>query len=207
MTTPPPVYNPNVPLPKDNLAQSQEDFLIDFSTLYDAFLRNHVPLDDLVEPGNHTYIELFKSEKGPQTDVGEISVYTKTVEGQTEQVFFKYPNGTEIQFSNYQIYSLPAAPSQTQFFTFLPGKIIVYFGKVTPTALPPGVPPALYFAPFVSKNIISVNFCPVGSAPSTIPWVKLETPQNGFVRAAFLFPAQFVGVPIPECYYIAMGNL
>lgn len=203
MTTPPPVYNPNVPLPKDNLAQSQEDFLINFSTIYDVFVRNHVALDDLVEPGNHTYIELFKSLKGPQTDIGEISVYTKTVENQTEQVFFKYPNGTEIQFSNYQIYSLPAVPSQTQFFTFLPGKIIVYFGIVNPAQLPAGIPAALYFAPFVSKNIITVNFCPVGSTPTIVPTVSLEAPQNGFVRSAFLnrLPTGF------SFYYIALGNL
>jgi hypothetical protein len=203
MTTPPPVYNPNVPLPKENLAESQDDFLINFSTIYEAFSRNHVPLDDLVEPGNHSYIELFKSNQASQTDIGEISVYIKTVEGTTEQVFFKYPNGTEIQFSCYQIYSLPAVPSQTQFFTFLPGKVIVYFGLLNTFALPAGTPPALYFAPFVSKNIITVNFCPQGGIPTIIPWVKLETPQNGFIRAAFLDQ-----IPAGRLfYYIAMGNI
>ena len=204
MSTPnPPVYNPNIPLPKNNIAQSQEDFLVDFRTLYNAFARNHVPLDDATDPGDHTFVELFKQNKGPQTDLDEISVYTKTIEENTEQLFIKYPNGTEIPISCYQIYPAQQAGSQISFFTFLPGKVIVYFGTINPAIAEGGN--TLYFYPFVMKNLITINFCPIGTVATKNPWVALQNDQGhkDFITAARLndLPSGF------SFSYIAVGNI
>ena len=131
MTTPAtPDFNPSNPLVTDTFANWQICFLANFQRLFLDFNKNHVPLDDVSASGNHTYIELIEqAEKSfQQTGVGEISVYTKDVIGQTDQIFMRHQDGTEFQFSNYQIYPLMETPSQRGFFTFLPGKVICYFG-------------------------------------------------------------------------------
>ena len=131
--TAPQKYNPNVPRPGDSIATAQPDFLANFLTLFNAFSKNHVDLEDALA-GNHTIVELTAQTTAFLANAGEIAIYSREEENQGTQVFLKYQGTTEeFQFSCYQIYSvtpvpLPFGGTQTVYFTFLPGRLILYFG-------------------------------------------------------------------------------
>jgi hypothetical protein len=197
-------FDPNVPEnPSDSLATTQPEFLTNFLSLYNTFLVNHVALDAGATAGHHTIIELVEQENPLQTGVSEISVYTKEVAGQTDQVFLRYQgNGQEIQLTNYQLYSLNQPVGQTAFFTFLPGKILVYFGSFT--TLPNNV---LSLFPAIAKKIISVSFCPIGNTPTFKPKIVLQQPSSGFFTGINVTAGVFFNQAPPASYYIVMANI
>lgn len=165
MTTPePPPYNPNYPPITDSYADWQPNFQNNFTQLANAFAANHVPLTATSNAGNHTVIQLLQKSTLQQTNAAEFAVYTKDAVGQTHQLFMRYQlNGTEFQYTNYQIYPLPSMPGT--YFTFLPGRIICYFGLAVKTGT--GKQQVLIpLFPKIAKNILSVNFTP-NSNPGT----------------------------------------
>lgn len=208
MTTP--AYDPNIPqFLNDSLAITQPQFLRNFQTLFDAFLQNHVTIND-PNGGNHTFINLLQQLNSIETNPSEISIYTKDIEDQTTQVFFRYQgNGQEFQFTNYQLYSIPPTivnnvTIRTQYFTVLPGKIMVYFGmflsltEKTLTLFPP-----------VAKNIMTVSFCPIGTAVAKFQTYKPEVVilppnQNDFIDK---IKVQTFLLDPPPCFYIVLANL
>jgi hypothetical protein len=207
MTSPKPIYNSNVPeFPSDSLAKSQPDLIDNFKTLYDSFKVNHIPLDAVSNAGNHSILQLFQQESSPQTDISEISIYTKNIDGQTDQVFLRYQgNGQEIQLTNYQIYSIEDTPTQTTFITFLPGKILLYFGTINLNAATGN----LDLVPMISKNVVGMSFCPIGTLNKFKPTVQiLKDSTRQFVKSLFLFTSYQSQNPIiPPCYYIVMANI
>lgn len=184
MTTQPPTYEPNTPQVKDNFADSQITFNDNFFTLYNAFLTNHVALDAASGAGNHTIVQFPEQDNKTQfqTDVGEISIYCKDVKGQTDQLFFRYQgNQDEFQFTNYQIYSVTATDTQTSYFTFLPGKILLCFGEFTPSNVGGNFSKISIFPP-VARNIITVNLCIKGLPFNFIPTITIPpTNKNGII--------------------------
>src|ERR1700679_2519443 len=147
----PPVYEPNIPQPKDTIAEGQIDFLNNFASLYTAFMTNHVPLDAVSNAGNHTFIQMMEQASDPQTAQGEISIYVKNVPGQTDQVFLRNQSGTSVQLTNYQFFTIPATSTEIRFFTMLPGKIIVFFGTFFPKLqIQQKILPGAYFYPFIA---------------------------------------------------------
>lgn len=209
MTTP--IFDPGVPERfSDALATSQPEILNNFISLYQAFLKNHVPISDTGE-GNHTIIELLEKEAGPQVDFNEISFYCKNVEGQTDQVFVRFSNnGTEFQLTNYQIYSLQKPTNQDAYFTFLPGKLLVYFGYFL--TLPNNI---LNLNPPIAKNIISVDVCPVIFSPFTPaatdkPIVNLIKNTDGIINQLTFINNnlnKLGSTAPPSCYYMVVANI
>lgn len=207
MTTP--IFNPDLPLRKDIFADSQIDFLDNFLTLYNAFAQNHVALDAASNAGNHTIVQLLEQDINNQfqTNVGEISVYTKNVPGQTDQIFLRFQgNQQEFQFTNFQIFKNPDEPNQTFFFTFLPGKILLYFGVIIPNA----ATFTLNLIPPIAKNIASVNFCPIGTGASPFypPIANPASTIPGFINQLILTSSFSVSsINVPPCYYMVMANI
>jgi hypothetical protein len=202
-------FNPGVPEnPSDELAISQPQLMNNFLQLYNYFLKNHLPIDAASGAGNHTIIELLEQSNSKQTDVSEISVYTKDVEStgitdQTDQIFIRYQgNGQEFQYTNYQIYSIQPTPSQTSYFTFLPGRILIYFG--TFQNLPNNI---LSLFPPVATNIISVSTCPSGSATLKARADPIE-PSGGFITGLLMrIGLGFFNQPAPNSFYLIMANI
>ncbi len=202
MTTPP--YDPRTPLPDEFIADSQPEFLQNFGQLFDAFNLNHISLNDATDPGNHEVIQLFEQERGRETFSQEISIYSKKVANQTDQLFMRYPsNGKEIQLSQYQIYAIQATATQEAYFTFLPGGLLVYFGK----AICIGKTEAnISLNPSVCTNILGINLGGTGAqAPASNPPqpnVNVSgTPQ------AFTTIILKSDVPMINQYYLAFGNI
>lgn len=199
MTTPD--YNPSVPKQTDDIASSQPDFLANFQSLFDVFANNHVAFNESKQ-GYHDVVQLFEQKSSLQTTTSELSIYSKKVTGQTDQVFLRRPgNGEEIQLTNYQIYP---SSSGDAFFTTLPGGVIVYFGRTD--AIP--VEGQFIFRPtprevvscVFSSRVLSftayVNFLRNndGIVDRVQPWFPLGV-RNGAIGA----------FGIPSSYYIAVG--
>lgn len=196
-----PVYNPNVPQPNGAggiFGPSQVDFLKNFEALYNAFAVNHVTLDAASNAGNHTVIQLAEQTTQQQTNAGELSVYSKDVSGQTDQIFLGYQgNQPEFQFTNYQIYSIPpilngANIVQTRYFSFLPGNLLVYFGYVTIASLD--------LQPYVAKNVVTAIFCNKDSSSAA--------PDVGLVLSGGVYTTINLNDPkkLPY-YYLVMVNI
>jgi len=209
MTTPD-LYDPNVPeFPSDSLKTSQPQFLTNFSQLFEIFAKNHVPINSVPNAGKHTIVQLFEQLSSPQTDSGEITVYTKNIEGQTDQVFIRFQgNGTEVQFTNYQIYSV----DDLNFFTFLPGGIILYFGSL-PNPNAPGNPTPLPVTEFIidlvppiAKVIASISFCPMTVQNLIVnkSQTSLLPAQNGYFSRISVRNA-VAGLNVIPSYYIVVG--
>lgn len=186
MTIPTEEYNPGVPKPKDIFSTSQIPFLANFSQLYDIFSRNHVTLDAVSGAGNHTILEMLEQDKNnnPQTDVGEISAYSKDIDGQTDQIFLRFQgNQDEFQYTNYQIYPLKTSDGSVGFFTFLPNNILVLFGDINISSKPT----KLTFLPPIVKNVIGMNFCKKGTSAGYSPTINLFGPPP-YIQGMNLFP-------------------
>jgi len=215
MSIQPPTYNSNVPQnPQETLDDSGREFQINFSKLNDNFSKNHVPLTSSSIQGNHTIIELVEQppNSGIQTDLGEISIYAQNVIDQTDQIFLEYQgNGQEFQYTNYQLYKPENNDFQEKYFTFLPGRILLYFGVIRPTK----DAHLLDLSPYISRNIMSISLCPVGITPFLKPNISIPEKQNGFYHGITL-EASFSRSPgpitppnrtIPSCFYMVMANV
>lgn len=215
MTSPTDQYDSTIPQASDDLATSQGQFLTNFEQIYNAFLINHIPLDAASNAGNHTIIQLLSSMQPFQTDAGEISIYAKLLdtkappEDQAPQLFMRYQgNQTEVPITNYQLYSIPPTPQRTQYFTFLPGKILIYYG----TVLLSGFPFNLSLNPGIGKNILTANFCT--SFDSTIftnnlsPIFDPVVSQDGIIRSIELKTFFLPGIPnTQKISYIVSVNI
>jgi hypothetical protein len=206
MTAPvnPPEYNPGIPIAENTIAESQTNFLGNFSTLFNAFGINHVNLDDLTNPGNHNVIQLTEQNSGKSTESQEICIYSKKVANQTDQLFMRYPsNGKEFQITNYQIYSIKPTATQEAYFSFLPGGVIVYFGKVMPTKndFPINLNPA------ICTNITGVNLCPIGKSGSNISPSNVKLVEIGVPYSQVILTSSFLIQTPPNQYYLIFGNI
>ncbi len=200
-------YDLKVPGANDFLAVSQGDFLSNFGQLYNAFARNHIPLDVATSSGNHTNIELLQQGQGPQTNVDEISLYCKEVVNPTEttnNLFLRYQGGktagTEVQMTTYQLYNQQNIQNgQFGLFTYLPGGLILYFGVLNFADTPDN---SILLSPKITKNVIAANLCTSGINPLISPWLSEEVKKNDIVEK--LIGHNFV--PGVFYYYIVLGN-
>lgn len=207
-------YDPKVPEnAPDKLADSQPEIVNNFFQLFNIFMINHISLDATVDAGNHTNIQLKGQPNSQETDLSCITVYAKDDPTTTEQLFIRYQgNGQEFQLSCYQIYGLTPFPgSYIPFISYLPGRILIYFGVIIPGTLPNNTLP-LY--PPIAKNIISVSTCPAESAPPTPtkpanpnfkPWISLQKTPEGFYTGVTFNPS--FQPPAPQFYYLILANI
>lgn len=203
-----PIFDTGVPERfSDALATTQPELLNNFISLYQAFLKNHVAISE-TGAGNHTIIELLEQGGDPQTGLNDISFYSKNVEGQTDQVFVRMSsNGTAYQLSNYQLYSMPHPTDQQNYFTILPGKLLVYFGYFN--TLPDNI---LLLNPPIAKNIVSVDFCPHGFGANLKPTVEIIKDKNAEITKLKVADATLGNTTVPNgkppgCYYMVVANI
>jgi hypothetical protein len=204
------MYNPNIPeSPSASIGKDQLNFLNNFSALYNSFGANHVVLDATSGAGNHSVIELIPQSSPIQTDGGEISIYSKAIEGQADQIMLRYEkNQDEFQLTAYQIYALKSSLTQTPYFTFLPGNVLMYFGTIS-GRFRGGNPTILPLKPEVAKNIIGMNFCRIGAADSDNfqPMVSLPTPQNGIYPFVNMYINRRGGADTFSFFYMVLANI
>ena len=202
-------YNPNIPQPKNTIATGQINFLDNFMQLFNAFGIDHVPLNAAANAGNHNVIRLNEQPASLTTQVSEIALYSKKTFQQTDELYLRLQgNGTEIQYSNYQIYPIDpifngATLVQQSYFSFLPGGIIVYFGYINPQSNPF----TFNLNPAIAVNLVGINLCPTLTNPAGV-YSSTVAPGSsipGIYDTITLSSSFLVRTPPPQ-YYIIFGN-
>jgi hypothetical protein len=197
-----PEYTPNIPTRDMVFALWQTNFLANFGRLYLDMAKNHVPIDTPIIAGNHTNIQLIQQNSSQTTEATEISVYTKKVDGQTDQVWMKYGSGIEFQITAWQIYPITYLPNQTLFFTFLPGNLLAIFGQCT-VNLPNTGAFTFELKPYVLRNVLSINLSNIPAAACSATLVKND---GGYFTGVTTSP--FFGPQINTVFhYLVVGNL
>ena len=113
----------NIPQAADRPSNSQGQLLANNQTLYTAFNRNHIDLDDgiVANRGKHKSC-VFVDGGDFATAANEMALYGKAVGGISTLFMRKESNGTIIQLSGPD--PVIASPGTT----FLPGGIIIQWG-------------------------------------------------------------------------------
>lgn len=193
-------FDPLIPQSTDTISITQGNLVNNFRDLYDVFATNHTPLDDAINGGNHEVVQLVRQEVSVSTQAPEIAIYSKNVNGQTDQLFMRYgANGKEFQITNWQIYSIDATNTQTSYFSFLPGGIIVYFGRVFTNN---STTANILLNPTVKNNIMGINLGGINTI-SAQPNVSLLAPINGVYTTIILNSV----ASIPDQFYLVFANL
>lgn len=199
-------FTPDSPQgPNEAIATSVTPFLNNFISLYNAFAVNHVPLDAASLAGNHTIVQMPEQTGNFPVNNGEVGIYCREIPGQTDQLMMKY-QGTqpEFQYTNYQIYTTGGA---NQFISFLPGKLLVYFGARSGN-FSATTPIVLNLIPAIAKNIITMNFTVLGPTPQFTPRTTFEI-ENGIYTKINLYPGGGIsgGIKQATFNFIVLANI
>lgn len=201
-------YNPNIPQTSTVYSDWQSLLQNNFSALDSAYKINHVSLTASSKSGNHTIIELIQldSDASQQTNLGEFATFSKNVSGQTDQILMQYEgNGTEFQYTNYQIYDLLQQTNQTQYFSSLPGKLICYFGSVLNPVSPDGFTGNINLLPGICKNVVSIKYTFIGSARPAFSTVVLVKSKDIITDiTVYMTDTKIKFVPF---YYFVLANI
>lgn len=198
-------YNLNVPQsPGDSFAKSQPEMLANFLDLYNKFSANHVPLDSNVNAGNHTVIKLQSQSKDVEANATQINLFSKPVEGQSDQIFLNFPgNSPAIQLTNYQLYTLQQEDPQTQYFSVLPGKLIFYFGNFLNLR-----DNNLKLRPAVCREVITMSVISADFVRPVSVFAYCNPPVNGFIRDVKIVQTKLSSTSAKSrCYYMVLGKL
>ncbi len=168
-------YNPNIPLPTDKLSTSQGDIKDNFGQLNTIFGVDHFEFD-AIDAGKHQHVNMPAKSGGtpPTTASGEGALYTVQTGSNTDQYYTRDADATNIyqmtritndgteygRFAtnlNYQV----GPPDLTGGWTFLPGGMMLQYGKAITTSA--GGPPNLTVTfPVAFTNVVySVTAVPI----------------------------------------------
>ncbi len=134
-------FNPAIPSRGDFLALSQKQLLSNFTSMYNAFLVDHVSLTAVDNAGMHNSITFRAQGGNPTTTPFQSAIYTKLI-STVPQLFWR-PNSdqTAIQLTNSNLNTLQTgAPSGDTQTSFIAGPFTVYFGILRnwPSGAPTG---------------------------------------------------------------------
>lgn len=89
-------YSPNIPQPRDDLAVSQGDLLVNFQQLNTQFGVNHVAFDDSsADKGKHTVVNFVEQADDPETGANEYTIYSKEDASGDTELFARPPNNAD----------------------------------------------------------------------------------------------------------------
>ena len=93
-------YNPDIPQAADDPSQSQGQILANFQELNTFLSVNHESLNSGTQ-GKHKFLQMPEQASAPATAANEGAIYTQesSFTGNTECVFRRESNGSEIEFT------------------------------------------------------------------------------------------------------------
>lgn len=146
------VYKPNIPQPTNIPAQSQSDFLENFSELNTIFDVDHVTWNaaSAANRGKHTS-STYIDTTDPVTATNEVAVYAKDDGGNSRLYMRQEAAGTVVQMSNRD----PTIGANGE--TFLPGGILLKWGAVLVNSSPTAVVFANAFPNSIFSIVVTIN--------------------------------------------------
>lgn len=97
-------YNPNIPQPTDELADSQSDILANFQEIETWVSVNHYDFASAYE-GKHMFVSLPVQTQSPGTALGEVALFSMNDGAGTPQLWLQYqsqaPAGPAVNFTTF----------------------------------------------------------------------------------------------------------
>jgi hypothetical protein len=140
-------FNPNIPQATDRLAKSQQDLLQNNQQLNTSFGINHYAFSDLTaNNGMHKQCQLVELSN-PAPVSGTDSVYCAVAGSPSlgELFYVRGGGGTPIQMTSGNILNNGATEIG---YTFLPGGLLLQWGKIAPASTTVNFPTAFSAAPY-----------------------------------------------------------
>jgi len=166
-------YYPTIPQAGDIPAQSQSQFLSNFTEIDTDFGRDHVALTDAdaASRGFHNHTTLPVQVAAPATTATQVALYCKNdVTGHPNLYFRRPSSGNEIELTAHEN---PVIANNG--CTFLPGGILIQWGIAA--------------IPIVSGGIVTIVFPSAFAAPG--PYSIIVTPYNASLAATTLAVEHF----------------
>jgi hypothetical protein len=138
-------YFPNIPAATDDPSVSQSAIQTNFGTINTAFALNHVALGSGGSQGKHNFVEMPVQGATPTTIVGEGTLYTLSATG-SQLNYVADNNATDLYrmtraiHASYPLFGVNTnnyngvGANFTGGWTFLPGGILLQYGKVLVTS-------------------------------------------------------------------------
>ena len=195
------VYQNNIPQGNQRPSKSQGDLLGNFEDLKTYLDRNHVDIDDPgtnIDEGKHKFVQMPEQTAAPTTAINEGALFTLLSNGLSELFWRPEGDDTEIQMTsgNIENETVKIALSGG---TFLPGGLILKWGRVTWTAGSPGVLVKYSdndVADFPNQGFVVVVTAISGNSITNVTGIS----KSGFTIARSSFATQ------QDVTYIALGN-
>lgn len=187
-------FNPNIPQSTDIPAQSQAQFLTNFSQLNTVFDLDHVTFNNATAAnrGKHDKSTYVEQSGDPVTGANEVALYSKDTSGNTRLYMRQESAGTVIQLSG----ASPTVAASGS--TFLPGGLILKWGgKASPVTND-----ILTFAGGAfPNNVFSITITPVKAD---------STERSFYILTGSVTLSQFQittdSGAFSQMYYFAIGN-
>ena len=121
-------FTPNIPAASDRPSASQSQIQSNFNAIADDLDKNHVAISDLTNRGKHKFVEMpVQAAKPTPLAANEVTLYSKTVSGQSEMFMVRGTNIKEIQLSAGANASVPTLGNTG--VTFIPGGLLLQWGQ------------------------------------------------------------------------------
>ena len=187
-------FNPNIPQSTDIPAQSQAQFLTNFSQLNTVFDLDHVTFNNATAAnrGKHDKSTYIEQGSDPVTGSNEVALYSKDTGGNTRLYMRQESAGTVIQLSG----ASPTAAASGS--TFLPGALILKWGG---KANPLNNDILTFAGGAFPNNVFSITITPVKGDATERSFYIL----NGSVSLS-QFRIATDSTNFNQMYYVAIGN-
>jgi len=161
-------YTSDIPVSGESLGSTRDRIRVNFQEIASVVAVNHVAFNALGE-GKHKFLQMPEQGSAPTTAADEGGLYTKvgTNPAQTNLFFRGESNGTEYQLTRVNSASAsefgtntnypPAVANQDGGWTFLPGGLLLQYGKMTETASGSNVGTPVVFPIAYSTFLASVT--------------------------------------------------
>lgn len=207
MTVPAASYNPNIPQPTDQLANSQSDLLNNFGAIMTLIDQDHVDFASAAGPGKHNQITFPSTAVATTITTPDIGFYPFTDPiNALYQIYIANSAGEQIPFtSSGSGLSTTAATGRTGItinWLWLPSGYVVKWG-VTTTLAAATPNPALTFS-LSDTGITIPEFTAAPTWGACLFDASLTTPSNNLINYTPVgSTAQVIAVP----YSITSNNI
>jgi hypothetical protein len=176
-------YLPSIPQAPDLLSVSQGQLLANFTQLNAIFSQNHIPLNQSVNSGRHTYIQMVP-QTNPSAIPGIGNLYVINDSGVTNDglLHFKSGLGTNNQVAYAKSGTIAVGSNSSALIPNLVGNV---GGSIYWAQQPSGGPASFYAAAFYQNSGATPSFLPlltpiIAYPALTISWSAGSPPQLQF---------------------------
>ncbi len=193
-------YDPNIPQSTSKRVISQMQIKANYTSIFNAFARNHSPLGNPDLQGQHNVLTLRPQSSNPTTSATQIAIYNKLVSGVPNIFFRPSSDQTPIQLTYPTIGTSSTPTYAVNQYSFVAGPFVVYTGFITNVT----VPTVVTVSPATTLRYVGLG---IFNYRTNFPFSLAAAAATGISGSSFTITPNFVsGIGVFDVYYLAIGN-